>query len=201
LKTTALFSAIALLAFVSGCRTVSPASVTKWDDAQGGAPLAVIVMGVSGSGKSTVGKMLAERLGEPFLEGDDFHPEANKKKMHDGIPLTDEDRWPWLDSVRDAIAASSAEGHRPVVACSALKESYRARLRGSGVPTRFVYLRGTRATLLARLESRKGHFFNPALLDSQLATLEEPKDALTLDIELEPKAMVEEILKADWLAR
>jgi len=151
------------------------------------------VMGVSGSGKSTVGAAIAQRLRVPFADADDFHPPANKAKMHAGIPLTDEDRWPWLAVLHDSLARSLAEGRGTVLACSALKESYREALsdRLSGV--RFVLLDGDRALLRARLANRPGHFMNPALLDSQLETLERPADALVVDIAAPVDVQVAEI--------
>ena len=144
--------------------------------------MVIIVMGVTGSGKTTMGQRLAETLGWQFHDADDFHPPANKTKMHAGIPLTDEDRRPWLAVLHDALARSLAEGRGTVLACSALKESYREALsdRLSGV--RFVLLDGDRALLRARLADRPGHFMNPALLDSQVETLERPADALVVDI-------------------
>ncbi len=127
----------------------------------------IVVMGVSGCGKSSVGLALAEALGARFIDGDDLHPEANKGKMAAGIPLNDDDRWPWLDSV----AAALADGNT-VVACSALKRVYRERI-GSGAPaTRFVHLHGSRELLAQRMGARLNHFMPVSLLDSQLNTLE-----------------------------
>jgi carbohydrate kinase (thermoresistant glucokinase family) len=126
-------------------------------------------MGVSGSGKSTVGAELAARLGVPFVDGDALHPVANVAKMAAGIPLDDADRWPWLDAVGARLAES-----RVVVACSALRRSYRDRLRAAAPDVRFVLLDGSRELLAARTGARLDHFMPPALLDSQLATLERP---------------------------
>lgn len=151
-----------------------------------------VVMGVAGSGKSAVGTLLAERLGVVFADGDAFHPPANLAKMAAGIPLDDADRAPWLD----AIAAWLATHADAVVACSALRRSYRDRLRGPGV--RFIYLRGTRDLLAQRLANRRDHFFPPQLLDSQLAALEEPgpdEDAATYSIELSPREIVDAIVE------
>lgn len=135
-------------------------------------PPAVVVMGVSGSGKTSVGAGLAEALGVPLLEGDQFHPRANIDKMSSGTPLTDEDRWPWLDAI--ARAMRDAPGG-VIVACSALRRTYRDRLReGAGRPVLFVFLDGSKETIAARLEARKGHFMPPSLLASQFATLEPP---------------------------
>jgi gluconokinase len=131
----------------------------------------VLVMGVAGAGKTTVGRALADKLGFRFVEADELHPPANIEKMRRGVPLEDADRWPWLDAV-----AAQLHGD-VVVACSALKESYRARLE----PTRIVYLDVPREELARRLSYRPGHFFPAALLDSQLADLEVPGEALVVD--------------------
>jgi gluconokinase len=131
----------------------------------------LVVMGVSGSGKSTVGLRLAERLGVPFVDGDDLHPDANKAKMAGGTPLEDADRWPWLALVGEAMAQSPTG---IVVACSALKRSYRDAIRAKAPDARFVYLRVPRDVLEQRLQHRPGHFMPASLLASQLQTLEEP---------------------------
>ncbi|PYY35247.1 gluconokinase [Curtobacterium sp. MCJR17_055] len=133
----------------------------------------LVVMGVSGSGKSTVAAMLAEELGWAFAEGDDMHPATNVAKMQAGTPLSDEDRWPWLDVVAGWIRGHLAAGTNGVVTCSALKRSYRDVLRASGVV--FVHVAGDRALLGQRMSSRSGHFMPTSLLDSQLATLEPPQ--------------------------
>ena len=125
-------------------------------------------MGVAGCGKTTVGERLAAALGWPFAEGDRFHPQANVAKMAAGIPLEDADRWPWLRALADRIARAGARGARSVLACSALKRSYRDVLRTGGERVRFVHLHGDRAVLAARLAARTGHFFPAGLLDSQL---------------------------------
>jgi gluconokinase len=146
-------------------------------------PSVIVVIGVAASGKSTVGRALAQALSWPFYDGDDFHPAANKAKMSAGIPLTDEDRWPWLAVIRERIADVIERHAHAVMACSALKAAYRVALVPPGAaPTavRFVYLDVPRATLEARLEERK-HFFPPSLLDSQLATLEKPTEAVSVD--------------------
>jgi gluconokinase len=149
------------------------------------APLAIIVMGVSGSGKSTLGAMIVARLGCAFLEGDRYHTAEAVAKMRSGQPLTDADRWPWLDRLGTAIGRAAQTHGVAVAACSALRRGYRDRLRLTiAVPTRFVLLDTDRACLLRRLADRPGHFMPPSLLDSQLATLELPaadEDALTLD--------------------
>jgi gluconokinase len=133
----------------------------------------LVVMGVSGSGKSTVAAMVAERLGWDFAEGDAMHPPANVDKMHAGIPLDDEDRWPWLDVVADWIRGHLAAGTNGVVTCSALKRSYRDVLRAPGVV--FVHVAGDGALIEDRMSARSGHFMPTSLLASQLATLEPPQ--------------------------
>ena len=145
----------------------------------------VVVMGVSGCGKSSVGRAIAQRTGWTFIEGDDLHPAANRAKMAAGTPLDDADRWPWLDTIANAARAVEAEGNSAVVACSALKRIYRERLSTAGDTVTFVHLDGDRATILARMQARADHFMPPALLDSQLATLEPPgtdEAAVRLDI-------------------
>ena len=134
----------------------------------------LIVMGVSGSGKTTIAEVLDRRLGWPFQEGDDLHPAANVAKMHAGIPLDDADRWPWLDAIAAWIGDRLANGGAGVVTCSALKRAYRDRLVGGRAGVRIVYLHAAPALLHERLGQRKGHFMPASLLDSQLATLEEP---------------------------
>ena len=147
----------------------------------------LVVMGVSGSGKSTVGTELAGRLGLPFLDADDFHPATNVAKMSQGIPLTDEDRWPWLESLGRAMRNANVETGGVVATCSALKRAYRDHLRNHiGVPVIFVLLDGDRKTLYARMQTRKNHYMPPSLLDSQLADLERPgpdEPVITVSIE------------------
>lgn len=135
-------------------------------------PAHVIVMGVSGTGKSSVAEALARELGTRFVEGDALHPEANVRKMAAGTPLTDADRWPWLDLIVDAMRRETQVGGALVVTCSALKRSYRDVLADSGAVTVFVHLSGSRELISSRLGGREGHFFPQALLDSQLDTLE-----------------------------
>ncbi|MGB7555746.1 MAG: gluconokinase, partial [Candidatus Korobacteraceae bacterium] len=140
----------------------------------------IILMGVSGVGKTTIGKALAQELHWRFAEGDDFHSAANIAKMHAGIPLTDEDRAPWLQSLRSAITRWLAAGENVVLACSALKASYRETLQVAP-EVKFVYLRGSFELIAQRLASRHGHYMNPHLLRSQFDTLEEPIDTVTID--------------------
>jgi gluconokinase len=158
-------------------------------------PTAIVVMGVCGSGKSVVGAGLAERLGYAFRDGDGFHPKANVEKMSAGTPLTDDDRWPWLDAIGAAMADDEG-GRGLVVACSALKRVYRERIAArAGVPVVFVHLDGPRALLAERMKNRKGHFMPPSLLDSQLATLEKPAaDEPAIVVSVEPP--VDEVIGA-----
>lgn len=148
-------------------------------------------MGVSGAGKTTVGVRLAARLGWPFVDADHLHPASNIQKMAAGIPLTDEDRLPWLERVRDVIAEHARAGRSAVVACSALKRDYRRILLPAPADVRFIYLRGTPSVFERRLRERRGHFFDPTLLASQLEALEEPLDALVVDGDQEVDAVVE----------
>jgi gluconokinase len=155
----------------------------------------VIVFGVSGAGKTTIGKLLAEHLGWRFYEADDFHPRANIEKLRGGRPLTDEDRCPWLERLREQIARSLTTKENAVLACSALKRSYRERLRVSD-DVKFVFLHGDYALVERQLRHRRGHFMNPALLKSQFADLEEPgagEDVLTIKLGRTPQELVEEI--------
>ncbi|WP_245463607.1 MULTISPECIES: gluconokinase [unclassified Mesorhizobium] len=159
-------------------------------------PALIVVMGVSGCGKTRIGVEIAERLGLAFIEGDTLHPPGNVDKMSAGIPLADDDRWPWLDLVGATLRQANEEGRGLVVSCSALKESYRDRLRhavgGSAV---FIFLEGSRALLQARLAERSGHFFPPALLDSQFAALENP-DGEKLVVTVDINAPVDNIVDA-----
>jgi len=138
----------------------------------------IIVMGVSGCGKSTIGTVLADKLGWRFLEGDEFHPAANIQKMSDGIPLTDEDRWPWLDVLNQEMVTAAKRGESVVLSCSALRQVYRDRLTNALPGARFIYLKGDREALLRNMSKRSGHFMKPGMLDSQLRTLEEPDNAM-----------------------
>ena len=150
----------------------------------------VVVMGVSGAGKSTVGPPLAAALGVPFADGDAFHPPANVAKMAAGTPLTDEDRWPWLAAIAAWLAGQEAGG---VVACSALRRAYRDRLREACAGVRFVHLAGERSLIGTRLASRAGHFMPASLLESQFATLEDPAgepDVVQLSVAPAPEEIV-----------
>ena len=158
---------------------------------------AIVVMGVSGCGKTTIASRVAARLGWPFAEADNFHSQANVTKMRSGIPLDDADRWPWLDSLADWIDARRAEGKPCVVACSALKRTYRERLARGHDDVRFVYLRGDYETIAGRLSGRSGHYMPPSLLRTQYDVLEEPgvdEQALVLGIDVSPESLVDDIV-------
>jgi len=149
-------------------------------------------MGVVGTGKTTVGIQLANKLGWQFADGDDFHPQINVEKISHGIALTDSDRAPWLAALREAIDKWNSERRDVVLACSALKRSYRDQLQAPGV--QFIYLKGDYDLIAARLHSRHGHFATESILKSQLADLEEPDDAITIDVEKSPGEIVAEIV-------
>jgi carbohydrate kinase (thermoresistant glucokinase family) len=156
-------------------------------------PAAIIVMGVSGSGKSTIGALLAEALGWPFADADGFHPAANIAKMAAGQPLTDEDRWPWLDAIAAHIGASRTAGQPVVVACSALRRAYRERLRAGHGDLIFLHLAGAPEVIATRQAARQGHFMPPSLMASQFATLEDPAaeaDAVTVSVSASPHEVV-----------
>jgi gluconokinase len=159
----------------------------------------LVVMGVSGSGKSTVAGLLAGRLNWPFEEGDDLHPQRNVEKMAAGEPLTDDDRWPWLDRVADWIHGQVAAGQPGIITCSALRRSYRDRLRRDDAEhVVFVHLAGSRETVGQRLTARTDHFMPSSLLDSQIATLEPPgpdENALTVDVGRRATDEVDEIIQ------
>jgi len=154
--------------------------------------MVIVLMGVSGSGKSTVGRLLAERTGASFYDADDFHPRANVEKMRGGLPLTDEDRWPWLKALRTLIVSCLERGERAVLACSALKKEYRDCLRVDG-RVKFVYLKGDYSLIEERLKKRKGHFMKKGLLESQFDVLEEPQHALYVEVDATPEEIVETI--------
>jgi gluconokinase len=158
----------------------------------------VVVMGVSGCGKSTIASMLAHRLNWIYEDGDWFHPQSNVRKMHAGEPLTDEDRWPWLHGIAAWIDASRRVGNHGTVACSALKRAYRDILVGERRDVRIVYLKGGRDLIARRMAARDGHFMPPSLLDSQFAALEEPQPdehPIVVSIVPHPREIVEEIVK------
>jgi len=154
----------------------------------------IVVMGVTGSGKTTVGTLLAARLAWLFADADDFHSAANKEKMHKGIPLTDADRLPWLASMHEQIAKWIAAKQNAVLACSAIKRSYRQRL-WDGPEVKYVYLRGSYELIAERLRARKGHFADEHILAGQFADLEEPNDALIVEISASPDNIVAEICR------
>jgi carbohydrate kinase (thermoresistant glucokinase family) len=163
-----------------------------------GAPPILVVMGVSGAGKSTVANELAVRLGWPFEEGDWLHPEANVAKMHAGIALTDADRQPWLAAVAAWIDGQRAKGQPGIITCSALKRSYRNIIIGDRAEVRLIYLRGSRALIAERLTDRHGHFMPASLLQSQIDTLEEPgpdEDPLIIDIGSPADQLAEQIIR------
>ncbi len=142
----------------------------------------IVVMGVSGCGKSTVGQALARELGWPFFDADDFHPPANIQKMSSGIPLDDADRQPWLERLRDLLADEHRAGRSAVLACSALKERYRMVLRAGAPDVRFVHLEGTAEEIQLLMSRRSGHFMKPGMLASQFAALEPPREALSIPV-------------------
>ncbi|MEA5567205.1 gluconokinase [Anabaena sp. UHCC 0399] len=150
----------------------------------------VIIMGVSGSGKTTIGKLLAESLGWEFQDADDFHSSANIEKMRLGIPLDDADRIPWLQDIRNAIAQWLQENRNVVLACSALKASYRQFLVGDSSDIKIVYLKGADKIIQKRLQERQSHFMSEKLLNSQFNTIEEPNNAIYIDISQPPEEIV-----------
>jgi gluconokinase len=156
----------------------------------------VIVMGVVGSGKTTVGRLLAEQLGWKFADADEFHSPSSVEKMRRGTPLSDDDRRPWLANLRTAITNWITESHNVVLACSALKSAYRREL-GAGSEVRFVYLKGSAGVIAERLRAREGHFTGEQILASQFADLEEPEAAVTVDIASAPQVIVARI--REWL--
>lgn len=153
------------------------------------APQVVVIMGVAGCGKTTVGRELARELGWPFHDADEFHPPENVAKMSAGIPLTDADRAPWLAAIRRHIETALAAGRNAVVTCSALREAYRRVLVTDPARVALVYLKGSRELLGERIGGRRDHFMKPAMLESQLAALEEPANALVVDIAPAPPAI------------
>jgi gluconokinase len=157
--------------------------------------MVIIIMGVEGTGKTTIGNMLAEKLGWKFYDADDYHPKRNIEKMRSGVPLNDDDRWPWLKEVRKLINSSLNLNETSIIACSALKRSYREYLKQQNEKIIFIYLKGDKNTILRRLASRKGHFAGTQLLESQLNTLEEPGGVLTCDISKQPEVITSYIIE------
>jgi gluconokinase len=158
--------------------------------------MVIVLMGVSGVGKTEVGTRLAKALGGTFAEGDDYHPPANVEKMRNGVPLNDDDRRPWLETMSREIGRWLDAGQTVVLACSALKERYREILQAGRPGVRFVYLKGSRELIAGRLEQRRGHYMPPSLLTSQLDALEEPKDAITVRVDATPEQIVAQIRAA-----
>ena len=156
---------------------------------------AIIVMGVSGSGKTTVGLALAERLGWPFHDGDDFHPPANIDKMARGIPLNDADRWPWLEAIHAFILKCLRHNQPVIIACSALKQRYRDRLSDNHPNIIFVYLRGDYDLILTRMRARQGHFMKEEMLQSQFEALEVPEAAQVVDIDAGLTRIIDHLLE------
>ena len=153
----------------------------------------MIIMGVAGSGKTTIGKLLAEKLACPFHDADDFHPAANKEKMGKGIPLTDLDRLPWLRTIAEEMKKWEATNPKTVLACSALKQKYRDLLAKEN-SVQWVYLKGNMAFIRQRLENRQDHFMKTEMLESQFGDLEEPEEAIVIDINSDSDRMVDEII-------
>lgn len=154
-------------------------------------------MGVCGTGKTLIGQKLAQQLGGTFADADDFHTDATRQKMRSGIPLTDEDRWPWLQRLRQHILQQRAAGQLLVLACSALKQVYRERLSAGDGPAlvAYVHLHGSAELIRSRMAARQGHYMPVSLLESQLAILETPADALRVDIDATPEAILQHILQ------
>ena len=156
----------------------------------------LVLMGVSGCGKTTVGEILGKQLGWEFNDADDFHPPSNVAKMRAGHALTDDDRWPWLDRLNALLRASELDGKNTILACSALRQVYRDRLEQGCKDVRWFYLKGSFELIQSRLAARKGHYMNPALLQSQFATLEEPANAIVIDIAPAADVLAAKIRKA-----
>jgi gluconokinase len=156
----------------------------------------IVLMGVSGSGKTTVGRILSDRLGWRFVDADDFHPASNVQKMRSGTPLTDEDRWPWLDRLNTLLRVEQSNGRDVIIGCSALKARYRQRLSAGLADVRWVHLKGSFELIESRLKARRGHYMPPTLLASQFAALEEPEEALVLDIGAEPQTLASQLIES-----
>lgn len=161
----------------------------------------VIVMGVTGVGKTTVGQLVAQQAGWDYYDADDFHTPANVEKMRGGTPLTDDDRWPWLDRLNEVLRDSESKNTSAVLACSALKESYRERLERGLRDVRWVFLKGPVELIASRLHARKGHYMNPALLQSQFDALEPPRDALMIEVDEEPDRLAQRVKSGLMIGR
>lgn len=157
-------------------------------------PTGFLIMGVSGSGKTSVGKVLAQKLGWDFFDADDFHPAENIAKMTAGIPLDDSDRAPWLAALHHVLSTTLKSNRHPILACSALKHKYRAQLLEGLAGIEIIYLKGNYDLIWSRMSARAGHYMKPEMLQSQFAALEEPTDALALDISLSLNDMIDKIL-------
>jgi gluconokinase len=155
----------------------------------------IILMGVSGVGKTTIGQILSGKLGWPLFDADEFHSAASIEKMRNGIALEDADRWPWLDRMNAMLREREARGESVLLACSALKQVYRDRLSEGTAQVRWIYLKGRFELIRERLEARKGHYMKAGLLESQFATLEEPKDAISVDIDGTPESIADAALR------
>ncbi len=156
----------------------------------------VVLMGVSGSGKTTIGTLLAQRMQAHFVDADDYHSDSNIELMRQGLPLDDEDRGPWLTRLNEVLQAAEERGESVVLACSALKEEYRDLLLKGIADARLVYLRGSESLIASRLSTREGHYMNPQLLASQFATLEEPRGAIIADVTGTPEGITQNIYAA-----
>ena len=157
-------------------------------------PIGFLIMGVSGSGKTTIGKALAQKLGWDFFDADDFHPAENIAKMTAGIPLNDSDRAPWLASLHHLLSSTLKSNRHPILACSALKHKYRVQLLDGLSGLEMIYLKGTSDLIWSRMSAREGHYMKPEMLQSQLAALEEPTDAFAVDISISLNDMIDKIL-------
>jgi gluconokinase len=162
-------------------------------------PTGFLIIGVSGSGKTTVGQALAQKLGWDFFDADDFHPPANIAKMASGIPLSDSDRAPWLAALHDQLSSSLKSNRHPILACSALKENYRTQLLDGIDGIEIIYLKGTYDLIWSRMSTREGHFMRPEMLRTQFAVLEDPEHVFALDISLPVKDMIDKIIAKYFL--